>query len=184
MARTADPDLDLTVMQAVADVLVEEGYDGMSVDRVAARARVGRATIYRRWSTKADMVAAAMKMWLFEHIDAPDTGDVRADFEKLLSQVLVCMTDESPVVQAVLVEKARHPELAEAMERDFLPERRAVLKQVLERGIERGQLPPDTDVDLIADAGPALAWSYRTRLGQKPPPDLPARIVRQFLPER
>lgn len=182
MGRPRCEQTEAAVLRAAVEVFVEEGYEGMSVERVATRAGVGRATIYRRWPTKADLVVAGLSAWAFEKIPEPRTDDARADFELLLDRIINHMAAESPVVHTLLVEEARNPELSAAVRRTFLPERRAALRRVLRRGIDAGQFPEDTDVELVADAGPAMAWAYLTRLREKPPKNLAARVTRQFVP--
>lgn len=171
---------------AVADAtlacLVEEGYAGMSIERVAARAGVSRATVYRRWATKADMVVDAIRSRSFSDVDVVDTGDVRVDLVALLTQVQHCMSTEHAIIQALHVEQRRHAELGEAFRTRFLAERRAVVEALLRRAVDRGQLPAGTDIELLAAAGPAIIWHELTLLAGPPDPTLPGRIVALLVP--
>ena len=152
-----------------------------SIDRIAERAGVGRATVYRRWPTKTDLIVAAVRKRTFEAIEEPDTGDLAADFEALLSQAQAAMVTEYRLVQALQIEMQRHPELAEAFRRDLLDERRAVFRRLFERAIDRGQLPSDADLDLFAQIGPAVIWHSLTILNRLPDADLPGRLTAMLL---
>ncbi|HEX9530750.1 MAG TPA: TetR-like C-terminal domain-containing protein, partial [Acidimicrobiales bacterium] len=81
---------------------------------------------------------------------------------------------------AFAAEKSRHPELRDEFERVFVAERRARVRQLIARGVASGQLPASTDVELLAEAGFAILW-HRLSLQRPLSPDLPERIVRQFL---
>jgi AcrR family transcriptional regulator len=181
--RPRSTDCDRAILAATLASLVEDGYGGLSVEGVATRAQVGKATIYRRWPTKTALVVEAVGACAFEHVPLVDTGDVRADLAQMLHALQELMAREAPLMRAFAVERTRHPELDEAWRRGFLTQRREALREALRRGVERGQLPAGTDVELLADVGPALMWHRVTMLGeQAPAADLPDRILAQFLP--
>src|SRR3979411_2634919 len=92
--RPRDSACDDAIGAAVLETLVEDGYDGMTMDRVAERAGVGRATIYRRWPSQADMIVHAIRQRSFDNIHDSDTGDPRADFQAMLQQAAAAMTRE------------------------------------------------------------------------------------------
>jgi AcrR family transcriptional regulator len=173
---------DRAILAAALACLVDDGYAGMSVEGVASRAEVGKATIYRRWPTKSALVVDAVRACAFDQIPLVDTGDVRADLGRMLHALLDMMRREAPLLRAFAIEQTRHPELADAWRLGFLAERRQALREALRRGVERGQLPAATDVELLADVGPALMWQRLTVIGEEPPADLPERILAQFLP--
>jgi AcrR family transcriptional regulator len=172
------------VANAVLDALVEEGFEGMSVDRVARRAGVGRATIYRRWPGKAEMIIDAIGGRTFDRIAIPDTGQLHSDLEQMLREVQQCMTDEYRIIQAIHVEQLRHPELGEAFRSRFLTRRRAAMRTILERAVDRGELSSDDDLDLLGAAGPALIWQQLTLFGGHPSQGLPGRITEFLLAGR
>jgi AcrR family transcriptional regulator len=177
LGRPRNTAADEAVATAVLDCLVEDGYEGMTIDRVAARAGVGRATIYRRWPSKADMVIDAVRRRTFTSFEAPDTGTLRGDLEQLYAAVQACMSAEHGILQRLHLEQARHPELATALRSTVIAERRAVVERVLHRGVARGELPADTDIELLAAVGPAVIWQQLTLLGRDPDPDLPRRLA-------
>lgn len=178
--RPRDAACDAAIMTAVLDTFVEDGFDGLTVDRIAERAGVGRATIYRRWPTKADLVVNAVRKRTFDHIQEPATGDLAGDLESMLTQAQAAMTTEHRLIQVMQIEMQRHPELGEIFRRDILDERRAAFVRVFIRAVEAGQLPPDADVELLGQIGPATIWHSLTVLGQ-PDPDLPRRLTRILL---
>jgi AcrR family transcriptional regulator len=165
----------------VLESFVEDGYDGMTVDRVAERAGVGRATVYRRWPSKADLLVDAIRNRTFQDIRDPQTGDVAADVESMLTQMQAAMLAEHRLVQVLQIEMQRHPELGEVFRRDFIEERRSVFLGVFQRAIDHGQLPPDADIALLVQIGPAVIWHDLTILDRPPDPDLPRRLTAVLL---
>jgi AcrR family transcriptional regulator len=153
----------------------------MTVDRVAERAGVGRATVYRRWPSKADLLVDAIRNRTFQDIRDPQTGDVAADVESMLTQMQAAMLAEHRLVQVLQIEMQRHPELGEVFRRDFIEERRSVFLGVLQRAIDHGQLPPDADIALLVQIGPAVIWHNLTILDRPPDPDLPGRLTAVLL---
>jgi AcrR family transcriptional regulator len=142
---------------------------------------VGKATVYRRWNTKQDLVVDAVLHRCQATAVSPDTGSVRDDLLELLRSLVQRFQRDGEVIAAFAAEQGRHPELAEVFRTTFLAERRSVTQEVIRRGIARGELPADTDVELIGDMGPALMWHRLTMSGLPLSKDLPERIVAQVL---
>src|SRR3982074_978239 len=111
--RPRNPLCDGAIAAAVLESFVEDGYDGMTVDRVAERAGVGRATVYRRWPAQADLLGDAIRHRPLHDIRRPQTGDVAADVESMLAQMQAAMLAEHRLVQVLQIEMQRHPELGE-----------------------------------------------------------------------
>ncbi|GAC1318088.1 MAG: TetR/AcrR family transcriptional regulator [Acidimicrobiales bacterium] len=177
---------DRAIAAAAVDALLTQGYEGMSVEGVAAAAGVGKTTIYRRFASKAELVVEALRQHTTQTMideSPPDTGDVRADLLALWTATLADMAGVDGQLLAVFVsERARHAELAAELERVFVAQRRAHAHRLVRRGVANGQLPAGTDVELLADVGPALMWQ-RCSLGHAPlSAELPGRIIRQFFP--
>jgi AcrR family transcriptional regulator len=179
--RPRDATCDGAIVTAVLEAFVEDGFDGMTVERIAERAGVGRATIYRRWPTKADLIVAAIRQRSFGNVHDPCTGDLAADIESMLTQAQAAMCAEHRIIYVLEIEMQRHPELGELFRRDFLDERRAAFRQIFSRAIDNGQLPPDADVDLLGQIGPAVIWHSLTILRRLPDPDLPRRLTKVLL---
>ncbi|HEV8649694.1 MAG TPA: TetR/AcrR family transcriptional regulator [Actinomycetes bacterium] len=168
------------ILEAALELLVEDGFQGMSMEAVAARAGVGKATIYRRWSSKEDLVVDAvghLKM-LFADVD---TGSARDDLIALGRQVLPAAISHraTQLMPKLMSEAAKHPELHAAYHRNLVAPRRRVICEVLRRGVERGEIRDDVDLDLLVDmvVGPFI---YRIIVSGGNPTfelDLPERLV-------
>ena len=180
--RPRSEQCDLAIRAAVLDLLVEEGFARMTIEGVAARAGVGKASIYRRWPSKEDLVVDAVVTHSLEHVVSPDTGSLRGDLLVLLQAQIDKFRRDGPLVMAFTAEQHHHPQLAEAFRRTFLDDRRAACREIFERAVSRGELPPDADLELLQDVGPAILWHRLTVTGAPVDDDLPQRIVRQFLP--
>jgi AcrR family transcriptional regulator len=132
--------------------MAESGVRDLRIDDVADRAGVGKATIYRRYSSKRALVTAAVET-LVSEIAIPDTGSTREDLLTLMEQAAELYSGSlAPRLMPSLVEEARrNPELARTVREEFLTGRRAALSAVLKRGIERGDLSRGLDVELALD---------------------------------
>jgi AcrR family transcriptional regulator len=120
---------------------------------VAEGAGVGKATIYRRYSSKEELVSAAIAEFVSE-IEIPDTGSTREDLLALMLSAVeryAGSSDEAAVMPSLVDAMSRDPELARAVREGFLAQRRAALREVVERGIERGDLRVDLDPELVLD---------------------------------
>jgi AcrR family transcriptional regulator len=180
--RRRDPLCDKAISTATLALFAEGGYAGVSVEGVAARAGVGKATIYRRYPDKAQLVVAAVHASLGATESLPDTGDLRADLRSMFTtQVDRLRGDLGPVLLAIAGERIRYPALDEEFKRSIIGAKRAHIRGLITSAIERGDLPADADVDVIAEAGPALVWHHA--LNRLPlTDDLPDRIVDLILP--
>lgn len=159
--RPRDPACDAAILQATLDVFAEDGYAGVSIDRVAGRAGVGKATIYRRYSSKAELVVEAVRCGA--HVDdwLPDTGDLRADLTSMMQPLIDRLRgDDAQLLTTFALERVRNPELGEQFDRLVIGKKREHLRHLVASAIARGDLPADVDVDLIAEAPPALIWHH------------------------
>jgi AcrR family transcriptional regulator len=180
--RPRSEQCDRAIEAAVLDLVVEHGFGGMSIEGVAARAGVAKTTIYRRWNSKEALVVDAFMRRARERVVSPDTGRLRTDLIEMLRALLRNLQLDGGLMQAFIAEQRRHPQLADAFRSTFLKERRAVIRAVLGRGVDRGELPESADLELLADVGAAVLW-YRLMITGAPlDDDLPERIVDQFFP--
>lgn len=164
--RPRDARADVAIMQAVLDLVADSGLVGLSMDAVAARAGVGKATIYRRWPSKEALVVDAWRT-LIAPSDTPDTGSLRGDVEAILATMLGKVSDPGFDVLTQIMAAARtDPSLADAL-RDWVAIRRRPMRQVLDRAVARGELSAELDLDLLQDAlfGPFI---YRLLLSHAP----------------
>jgi len=157
--RPRDPDLDRAILDATIELLAEEGFARMSFEHVAARAGVGKPTIYRRWTSKVDLVNAALSR-RSPGRSMPDEGSVRERLTRLLEDLCASVRTERTrrILAALVAEIPRHPELASAVREAFLAKRRQTADALLREGVERGELRPDMDLELASDAlvGPIM----------------------------
>lgn len=180
--RPRSPELHTAILASARASMIEDGYDAMSIDGVAARAGVAKMTIYRRWPRKVDLAVAAIR----EHISTGESpvssGDIWADVTEILKGIHDKLVGpDGRLVASLLVARDRHPELGEELNRIVLSGPRVQLAELIDAAMQAGQLPPDTDVELLADVGPAILWDYLVLLRTLPATDLPERIVKQFL---
>lgn len=165
MSRGRSRRAEEAILEATLALLGELGFSGLSIDGIAARAGVGKATIYRHWEGKAQLVIDAFQRSV-PPMKEPDTGSLRDDLAEVLGAVAEGLA-HSPLARILpsLVDAAeRDPEL-QRLYREFGAGRRAVLSRILERGRARGELAPDMDTDLAVDMliGPILGRRLFTR---------------------
>ena len=156
--RPRNPELDATILQATMELLCEAGFTGTTVEAVAERAGVGKATIYRRWPTREDLLLAAGGE-MGPCPGDPDCGNLRDDLIVLLGG-LVSMMTETPVgalLPATVDEAARNPAMRTRLDA-FIAERRAPVRAALSRAAARGELRDGVDHELLVDlmAGPVF----------------------------
>jgi AcrR family transcriptional regulator len=140
------------VIASVVDELAEFGYAGVTFERIAARAGVHKATVYRRWPTKEKLVVDALRVQLSHAIPMPNTGSVREDLRVLNHAVVVYITSPQGegLLRALVSQATLHPEIV-AIGRMYWSERFSLVGGVIRRGIERGELPAGTDTDFLLE---------------------------------
>jgi AcrR family transcriptional regulator len=158
------------ILNATLELLVEVGFSALTVEGVASRAGVGKATIYRRWPSKLPLVVEAFgQLPGFEDVD---TGDLAGDLKKMLRGYLDVFnsTPLSAVLPSLAGERTHNPELSQLFE-PVSKDRRRPLVKAFERAVARGEVAPGLDLDLAADlvVGPiAVALFFKGgRLNQK-----------------
>lgn len=178
LGRPRDSRVDDAIRDAVRELIAEVGYAGLTVDAVAARARVGKAAIYRRYASRVELVFAGLVHGREPH-PLPDTGSLHGDLIGLADVVLAAFSD--PVVTAatpgLLADLEQHPDIAERFQRTFIAAERAEVSGILQRAFARGELAVQADPALVHAAvlGTTFAWIFL--LGQPPSPELAARIA-------
>jgi AcrR family transcriptional regulator len=164
--RPRDVQRDQAILRSTFKILNAQGYAALTIEGVAADANVGRPTIYRRWPSKPALVVAALVSSDRLALPLPDRGSLRADLVALQAhQVELMDSPQSRRVTAGLVaDLATDPELAEIYVTQYLAPRRATVWQLLQRGVDRGELVADTDFAFVYDLlmGPlfmrAVVW--------------------------
>ena len=171
LGRKRDHTRDPEILDAALEVLAETGYDGMTIDMVAGRAKAGKATLYRRWASKSELVldaVACMKSTDVDLASPPDTGTLRGDLVALVKTPTIRESERKLKVMAGIVSMiARDPELAAAAQEALVEPRAAANRIIFQRAIDRGEIPADVDIDRLCLIGPAMV-AYRTLMLRKP----------------
>lgn len=139
---------------AALELLVEQGYEGMSIEAVAARAGVGKATIYRRYDGKEALIAAALRtLNPPPDLPLPDTGSVRGDLRFLIDVLArsTLSTVLGPMIVRVASAAISTPDLQSIFLENVIAPRHAAAFAILRRGVERGELRSDLDISLVLD---------------------------------
>ncbi len=167
------------ILRATVDLLADEGFGGVTMEGVAARAGVGKATVYRRWPTKSALVVDAISACRESGWQPPDTGSAREDLLAFVRGFMQHLrtSDAGRVMPALVTELARNPELAAAFREGFVQPRRARVLEAVRRGIERGEVRSDVDPELVADAVVALLMHRFLITGMEIDDGLPERVL-------
>jgi AcrR family transcriptional regulator len=146
------------IIQATLELLIEGGYGSLTMEAVRARAGVGKATIYRRWASKEELVRDVI-VFLHDDFEAPDTGSLRGDYDALATLVRATASRAgTALMPRLLGESVNDPELFAIFRANLVEPRRAALRTVLRRAVERGEIREGLDLELVLDlfAGPAV----------------------------
>ena len=143
-----------SILRSTLKLLKEDGgFADLSIEAIAADANVGKTTVYRWWPTKAALVADAFSASADDELRFPDTGSVQNDMSLQMRRLIrVFRSRRGKVVAALLAGGQSDPELIEAFRERFLWPRRKNAYRTLQRGIDRGELPPDINLDLVLDS--------------------------------
>jgi AcrR family transcriptional regulator len=156
-----DRSLDGAIMDAALRGVADRGYDKLSMDDIASRARVGKAAIYRRWPTKAAVVADAIAHWRrgLSPVEPPNTGSLRGDIEALVASTpdfVEADLNTLQVIAGVATAAARDPVLAAALDELVLSQPRRIVNAMLDQAMARGEIPTGRDLTLIPDVALGL----------------------------
>lgn len=174
--------VDQAVLDATLDLTREVGMHAMSMDDLAQRVGVSKATIYRRWPSKERLVLDALNQAMLP-FDLIDTGSLRGDLDDYLGELARRMSSgkASDVLPDLIAASVRDANLRASLD-EYVRHRRQPLQTILGRGLERGELAADTDVDVLIDAliGPFV---YRRLLSHdRLDDDFVTRLLRTVLP--
>lgn len=164
--RRRDPGKDEAILQATRELLIERGYEAMTMDAVAERAGVGKATVYRRWSSKPRLTVDSLLCAKQLNADeVPDTGSLREDLLAVATLATRMKNDE--LMSGLIVAVKAEPEVAGVFHEQFVAGRVRLMRTLLERARERGEVHPEADLDMIAAVGPAMIH-YRKLVAHLP----------------
>lgn len=146
--RPRSPQAEARILQAALRQLAEDGYSRMSLDAIAAEAGVSKPTMYRRWSSKADLATAALRTIQLSE-PAVDTGSTKGDLAGVLRNFSKSLSRPNgmALIGTVLAEESHTPELLRLFRERIVVPRRAMLRQILQRARERGELREGVDIE-------------------------------------
>ncbi|MBD2447740.1 TetR/AcrR family transcriptional regulator [Nostoc sp. FACHB-152] len=150
--RPRSSQADQAILQATLDLLAQIGYQSMSIEAIASRAGVGKTTIYRRYTSKEELVADAIES-LREDLQIPNTGSFWGDMDIVIENAANRI--QSPLgrqtLALIISTASSNPQFAQVYWKKYTQPRRDAFAQVLERAKSRGEIQPDADIDLIID---------------------------------
>jgi AcrR family transcriptional regulator len=169
------------ILDAAIEVLADVGYDRLTMDAVAQRAKASKATLYRRWTSKAKLVVEALAQQK-NTPEIPDTGDLRSDLVAAF-----CghggLSDQgtTSTFGAVVTAVSTDPEFAAEFRRQVVEPKSRVSRTVFERARDRGDLRDDVDLDLVVPALAGIVLHRVFLLGEHPDPELIERAIDQII---
>lgn len=180
--RPRDRDVDQRIVQAALGLLAAEGFDGMSIERVADAAGVPKPTVYRRFKGKADLATAALAcLQAREPSPRGETAQERVRAILAAFREGLLRPNGMAMIGTLLVEERRHPELLALFRERIVTPRRRLLCEALARGVETGELRADVDLDAAVNL---LVGSFYARYltGDPIPASWPSRVVSTLWP--
>lgn len=171
------------VLQAADNLLVENGFAGVTIEGIAARAGVGKQTIYRWWSSKTDILLDAFLEDAAEQLIPPDLGDLGTDLRSHLRNCaeFLSKSDAGAVFRALVGEAQHDKQLASRLRSQYLREQGIRDRVPLQRAMERGEISPDVDVEMAIDQLMAPIHYRILVTGEPVTPDYTARLVHGVL---
>jgi AcrR family transcriptional regulator len=156
------------LLAVTLQLLQEHGYDRLTVDAVAATARASKATVYRRWPSKAELVLAAFTEGIRQVAVPPDTGTLRGDLLHVSELICQQARQHASTIRAVLVETSRHSALNDALQHQFLDQRKALIDHILRQAVDRGEIDAAAINDELWDLLPGYLI-FRSIIPGRPP---------------
>lgn len=158
-------DREQEILTATLAVLGDVGYDRLTMDAVATRAHASKATLYRRWNGKVDLVIDAL-LSAKQPAEVPDTGTLRGDLVATYCGAHGLTAENTTTMASVLTALARDEDFAAAFRRDVIAPKMAITRRIFERARTRGELRDGVDLDLLAPALSGIVLHRRYVLGQ------------------
>lgn len=156
------------MLAVTLQLLQENGYDRLTLEAVATTAQASKATMYRRWPTKAELVLAAFIEGVRQVAVPPDTGTLRGDLLHLGESILEQCGKHAGTLRAVLVEVSKNPALSDAMQHQFIDKRKALTRFILQQAVDRGEIEDAAISDELWDLLPGYL-TFRSILPNSPP---------------
>jgi AcrR family transcriptional regulator len=185
LGRRRDDSRDPEILRAALDVLAETGYERMTMDAVALKAKAGKATMYRRWPSKAQLVLDAITSTSLLGTTAPalpDTGSLRGDLLALAAHGPSEEDSRKLQIMAGLISALPyHSDLAAIFQERLVAPRTALMRELLQRATARGEIAPGRDLDTLAMVGPAISAYQIVIMNKSIDQDFYTKIIDQVL---
>ncbi|MFH8366539.1 TetR/AcrR family transcriptional regulator [Streptomyces sp. NPDC018031] len=186
VARRRGPVLERAILAAALDQLTEVGWKGFTMEGVATAAQTGKASVYRRWPSKEELVLDALRAGLPGPAEPPDHGSLRADLLSFCHSLLDSMRSRTGVALRAVIHECDHraaERFTEFIEGEVLAPGKRLIREIMKNGIARGEVRPDAESGMVEDVVPALLM-YRTKLcgGQVTDRDAVEIVDRVMLP--
>jgi AcrR family transcriptional regulator len=152
-AAVLRPEKTEAIIAAFFAELGNNGYEGLTMDRVAERAGVGKAALYRRWPSKQDMLVDLVGQYATRAVVPPDTGSLAGDLLAIADDAIAVLANPliRSVIQSLIAEARRSPDLAAVLTERFINPRREAGALMLRRAVQRGEIGPNSDLELAQD---------------------------------
>jgi AcrR family transcriptional regulator len=174
-------DREREILDAALEVLSEVGYDRLTMDAVAQRAKASKATLYRRWNSKATLVVDALATQKASP-PVPDSGDLRTDLlTAFCGMGGLTDHDTTSTFGAVMTALTTDPEFAKEFRTRVLVPKSQLSRTLFQRAVDRGEVRPDLDLDLVAPALAAIVLHRLFVLGEEPGPALIEHVIDQII---
>lgn len=170
VGRKRDPSRDAKILEAAIDLLAESGFDGMTMDSVASRAKAGKATVYRRWSSKPELVRDALAWMNRSHLELenlPDTGSLREDLLGLVKPQSIADEQKKFRVLTGLGSFLRQPEFAETGMDGIFDAWADANRKLMRRAADRGEISGRADIEMACQVMTSTA-AFRGLIQRKP----------------
>jgi AcrR family transcriptional regulator len=155
-----DPEREEAILGATLELLAETGYEALRLDAVAARAKASKATLYRHWPGKAELVVDAVRCYEQADVaDEVDTGSLRGDVLATVTAMRDMMSGEmGQLIAGLVAPLQKDPELARVVRTSMLEDKQQITRRMLDRAVARGELPADTDPTIFPEVAPAIVF--------------------------
>ena len=174
-------DREREILDAALEVLSEVGYDRLTMDAVAQRAKASKATLYRRWNSKATLVVDALATQKSSP-PVPDSGDLRTDLlTAFCGMGGLTDHDTTSTFGAVMTALSTDPEFAKEFRTRVLVPKSQLSRTLFQRAVDRGEVRPDLDLDLVAPALAGIVLHRLFVLGEEPGPALIEHVIDQII---
>lgn len=171
-------DREREILEATLDVLVEVGYDRLTLDAVATAAKASKATLYRRWNGKASLVVDALAHDKGPSPEPPDTGSLREDLREAYCGLGGLATPrQTALLGSIITAITTDAEFAEAFREVVVGPKIATARTIWERAAARGEVSPDADLEVLEPALAGILMHRAHLIGQPPTPEFVTRVI-------